>query len=91
MYNKQTNKKNKVMKTLELAKARIEMMNFRSMSRTELATLEPVVKKQGATYILQNAETGRWVAISDEEATELGNMVAEKQYGKNWRSFLLGF
>ena len=78
------------MKTLELAKARIESMDFKSMSTSEIDNLSPVVKKQGSQYILQNAETKKWVAITDEEATELGNLVNEKQYGKNWRLFVLG-
>lgn len=78
------------MKTLELAKSRIESMDFKSMGAKEIDNLSPVIKKQGGQYILQNAETKKWVAITAEEATELSNLVNERQYGKNWRLFVLG-
>ena len=65
-------------------------MDFKTMSTKEIDNLSPVIKKQGGQYILQNAETKKWVAITDEEATYLSNLVNEKQYGRNWRLFVLG-
>ena len=72
------------MTTLELAKSRIEKMDRFNDPKVNEA-LEPVLKQQivngKLTYILQNAETGKWVVITDEQVEELDRMMNIKKYG----------
>jgi len=79
------------MTTLELAKSRIEKMDRFNDPKVNEA-LEPVVKKQMVngklTYILQNAETKKWVAITDEQVEELDSMMNRKRYGNSVDMFI---
>lgn len=66
------------MTTIETVKAMLEKLDRKVNTYAEIEAAKPVMKRQlvnaKMTYILQNPETLKWVAISDEQVEELNNL-----------------
>ena len=73
------------MKTLELAKQKIEGIDRKVNSYKEIEAACPVVKRQRVNgkmeWILQNPETLKWAVISEAEMEELNNAFHVAKYG----------
>ena len=78
------------MKTLELVKSKISSLTFESSYEEKNAAC-PVLKRQRVdskmTWILQNPETKKWVAITDEEMESLNEQYNAAKLGEN-KSYL---
>lgn len=75
------------MTTIEIVKARIEKIDRKVNSLSEIEAAAPNMKRvalegyERMRYVLQNPETLKWAVITDETATEISVIYHEKKTG----------
>lgn len=73
------------MKTIELVKSKIEILNREVDNYKDIESSCPRMKRQivngKMSWILQNPETLTWAIISEDEVKELNNLYHIAKYG----------
>lgn len=75
------------MKTLELVKSRIEVLDRNINSLKEIDANSPVMKRQRVNekmeWILQNPDTLKWAVVTAEDVDDLNDLFNVKKTGRS--------